>query len=580
MLNQIECQNQEITEKIGAMKALKEEMDKVETLFEEVSNELSEKNAELEATTTKLTETENTLECTKVVLEKTAYEREEQKHLVEKHVETESHLKEQANKLLETSEISSKDLKLVHDKLDRIKTVDEANLEAKGDFKVSFQHSVEEIMANLSRYGSGHEKDCSNLQRQLQTKLNLRVEKLSSLSETLTQMIKDQVKTIDEISDMREAMKESELKHLDKEKEKLAEVVAANESKVKRFHTADLAPILKQMLSSLRDQAKELNSLEKTVTTDVQTMVQSVKTFADQVVEDVGNLKNSVDTYSSSNEARIENLQARNQEIYDSEKNFKTLLNQLMASYSEHEKLVSSNTQLIDEASSADVEDVKHLVDKSQAATKQLNEMQAMTIKNMEKENEKIISNVKSTTENCDQINKNIETCRNEFAKVVEKHIEETKTSWNIFKHETETESEAQRMILHESTSRFEEYVAQNKSDVIILGNSVVELIEEVKTHDAVSVEKIVDSVGELESNGKEMVECTESLVAQREEEVQRFLSEVLQEDKPTGLTPARVERNYPRILAATSPHERILNRQVSYSFSPIYTRKDRDRNI
>ena len=54
MLNQIECQNQEITEKIGAMKALKEEMEKVETLFEEVSSELSEKNAELEATTTKL----------------------------------------------------------------------------------------------------------------------------------------------------------------------------------------------------------------------------------------------------------------------------------------------------------------------------------------------------------------------------------------------------------------------------------------------------------------------------------------------------------------------------------------------
>ena len=68
----------------------------------------------------------------------------------------------------------------------------------------------------------------------------------------------------------------------------------------------------------------------------------------------------------------------------------------------------------------------------------------------------------------------------------------------------------------------------------------------------AVSVEAIVDSVGELQSNGKEMVQCTESLITQREEEVQRFLSEVLQEDKPTGLTPARVERSYPRTLAAT----------------------------
>ena len=258
------------------MKALKEEMDKVGKLFEEVSSELSEKNAELEATTTKLTETENTLECTKVVLEKTAYEREEQKHLVEKHVETESSLKEQANKLLETSEISSKDLKLVHDKLDRIKMVDTANLEAKGDFKISFKNSVEEIIANLATYGSGHEKDCSNIQKHLKSKLNSRVEKLSSRSETLTQMIKNQVKTIDEISDMREAMKETELNHLDKEKERLAEVVAANESQMKSFHTDDLAPILKKMLSSLKDQATELTSLKETVTADVQSMVLSL----------------------------------------------------------------------------------------------------------------------------------------------------------------------------------------------------------------------------------------------------------------------------------------------------------------
>ena len=147
------------------MKALKEEMDNKEEMFEEVSAELNEKSVELEATNAKLSDTEHTLECTQVVLTKTATEREEQKHLVEKHVETEGALEDQAKMLLETSEVSSKDLKLVHDKLDR--PVEEINAEAKGEFKDTFQNSIEEIVQNMETYSSGHEVDCSHLQKQL-----------------------------------------------------------------------------------------------------------------------------------------------------------------------------------------------------------------------------------------------------------------------------------------------------------------------------------------------------------------------------------------------------------------------------
>ena len=43
MLNQIEMGNQEMAEKINAMKAMTEEMTKLETMFEEVSEELKER---------------------------------------------------------------------------------------------------------------------------------------------------------------------------------------------------------------------------------------------------------------------------------------------------------------------------------------------------------------------------------------------------------------------------------------------------------------------------------------------------------------------------------------------------------
>merc|ERR1719369_889547 len=100
-------------------------------MYEELSAELAEKEVELEATSTKLSETEHNLSCTRTVLHKTAVEREEQKHLVEKHQETEVKLKDQAKKLLEVAEVTTKEGKLLHDKLDRLKGIENCNKEAK-----------------------------------------------------------------------------------------------------------------------------------------------------------------------------------------------------------------------------------------------------------------------------------------------------------------------------------------------------------------------------------------------------------------------------------------------------------------
>ena len=75
-----------------------------------------------------LQETQHTLTCTQAVLHKTAAERE--KH-VDKHVETELKLSQQAKKLLAVSDVSTADLKLLHDKVERTQAVDATNKEVK-----------------------------------------------------------------------------------------------------------------------------------------------------------------------------------------------------------------------------------------------------------------------------------------------------------------------------------------------------------------------------------------------------------------------------------------------------------------
>ena len=54
----------------------------------------------------------------------------------------------------------------------------------------------------------------------------------------------------------------------------------------------------------------------------------------------------------------------------------------------------------------------------------------------------------------------------------------------------------------------------------------------------------LVDSVSDVSLNAKELVTNLQSKITQEESS---FVTEVLQEDQPTGMTPARVERSYLR---------------------------------
>jgi len=561
MMNQIEIQSQEITEKIGAIKALKEEMDKKEEMYEEVSAELNEKSAELEATNIKLTDTEQALTDTQTVLERTATEREEQKHLVDKHVETEGVLKEQAKKLLETSEVSSKDLKLVHDKLDRLKTVDEVNASAKDQFKVSFQNSIEDIVQNLDAYGVGHEEDCTKLQLQLSTQLQTRADHLKSLGETLNQLVSDQVKSVKDLDILREDMSKCETDFLVGQKEEIQCTASERIEVSKNFQVIEVKPILKRMAESLILQSDELRRLESSVTADVENLVKIVNTFSVEVAENVTSLTNHVEKYATTNEARVKNLITKNNDIQKSEDNFRSLLDALMSSYKDHSKLVSSHTQAIDQASAEDLSEVKILVNQSKVITGKVNDKKRETFNKIDEENVRISEYVKVSTERCTDLNIAIGKENSNYEQTVKKFVAEDKGSWKEVVEGTKTKIDNQKQLLVDKNTQFKETVDQIKSDINIVGDSIKEFIEETKITDAAGVDTLIDSISTVSMNAKDLVTNLKTKMTEEKENVSSFVTEVLQEDEPSGLTPARVERSYPRYLAATSPHERILNR-------------------
>ena len=101
------------------------------------------------------------------------------RHLVEAHQQTEGKLKDQASRLLEVANISTKEEKLLHDKLDRVKGVEEANKEAKEGFSQAFGASVEEMVVSLESWGEEQGRVCGGIREGVGEQLQQRTADLA-----------------------------------------------------------------------------------------------------------------------------------------------------------------------------------------------------------------------------------------------------------------------------------------------------------------------------------------------------------------------------------------------------------------
>merc|ERR1712126_39342 len=281
-------------------------------MFEEVSEVLKEKETELNAASSQLQETEETLEATKVVLQKTSSEKEEQEHLVEKHVETESKLKEQAKRLMETADHSTKDLKHLHDKLDRLKILDASNRESKEGFNEAFGVAVQDIVENLDNYGTGHEEECLKIQKQLGRHLQKRIDNLGDIGGTLKKLLGDQNSAMDEFEILRQHIGDEELKFIETQTENYRKNVEEQKINFNNFESSRVNPLLEKISSLLEDQVQELETMKYSLSTEFSKLVISVNTCSVNVVENISSLKDAVDKYASNNEARIKSLTKKN----------------------------------------------------------------------------------------------------------------------------------------------------------------------------------------------------------------------------------------------------------------------------
>lgn len=114
MLLKMDSQNRELNEKVLLLKALKDELQNKEKIFNEVSLNLVEKAEELQKAEQHLNQTKGVLQQTKKILHNTKRRYMEKKVILESHVKTEEVLTKQASTILEVADIATKDTRALH----------------------------------------------------------------------------------------------------------------------------------------------------------------------------------------------------------------------------------------------------------------------------------------------------------------------------------------------------------------------------------------------------------------------------------------------------------------------------------
>jgi len=561
MLSNIEMTNQDLAEKMNTLKALNEEKVKLEAMFEEISAELVEKEAELGCKTLKLSETEQVLQDTKEDLQKTLVEKEEQTHLVEKYVETEVTLKEQAKTLMETVDLTNKDLTNIHNKLDRLKSVEEFNEDSKKSFHENFQDAVRNVVDSLEKYEVGQKEKCEDLQENIKTNLVKRIDNFNNIEETIQKLLLKQFTAIDEFDKSRKEIGIEEIEFLACQEKVHRKFVTSQKTAIENFEMTKLDPILANVANALKYQIEELEKLKSTLSSDMQQVKKTVNIFSVLQVDLISKLAASVENYASSREVKMKMIEAKNQEMMESEKRFKGQLDQLLESYSAHSRLVQANTDQMEAETSADLSEVRALMAESERTVKSATEGRDQAMDAIDQESVRIVEYSKAATAKISAYNMEVEKHGQEVEEVVRDHVRANGEAFDRSELEIKNSYENRAKLQAEKLEELKESLERNKTGFCQVGSEVIDTMKVIQSKDIENTALLGEKIREVSSRTKELFLGVREYVVEKKEVVKKFLSSELRRDVPSGLTPARVERSFPRVLAATSPHLRILSR-------------------
>ena len=554
MIGKIEQQQKDITAKIQEMGALKEEMEKKKLLFEEVERSMIEKSREIQKTSEKLELKENELVIIRDDLKKTVREKEEQQHLVTKHMETEGRLGQQARKLVVVNDELDEDLGKLHQKLSKLSGIEKENTSVKETFMAKLDVMVDDVCLKVDTWGGEHEARCTKLSRNLSQQLTQRTQQLVSLAEMVESLVGWQKETENKLKcevECNENDGDEVVLKIDGGIRNQAMLgVEAGEQ-----YLARVLPHLQQIANKLQAQARALEHLAVTVDHDLERVKEKVSVATSEIVVAVKQTDEMVTKQHQENCVTVDQLVLVNKEILDSHKMMERSLNVVLEDYNKHRDNVVRLGERTSEIAEGMQEKVAPL---AETVANNFNNIDAVAIhltNEVKEEAMAVTRKIRGSVEESMKENVGVEEIRKNLQSTSVTFENEHLEVWDELSATVDKDVEARKIAV------------ENKNE--LMGQLVTDVRIKLKANEEEFKENAKEKFDNLvEENLKHISDSTSVAVDKIQGDIVIFeknVTALLQDDlasyQTSGGTPGRVDRVYPRYLAGTSPHGRILDR-------------------
>lgn len=188
MCAQLSSVNAAVHEKEDRLAIMQNEVEKVRLLFEETTSQLEATKLNLKQTLDNLDEKESQLSETQNLLHKVKEDCQQQKSLVDAHKKTEETLTTQATELINIAEQTTKDLNLLHGKVDRVKSVERENREKIGKFHIKVRDAMSRLESFSSMISNEFRQETKVMMERIGEKLNLNTQIITEVTSAIEEM--------------------------------------------------------------------------------------------------------------------------------------------------------------------------------------------------------------------------------------------------------------------------------------------------------------------------------------------------------------------------------------------------------
>ena len=554
MMEKVVENEKEIQEKTSELIALKTEMDKKKNNFDEVEKNMIYKSREIQRVKEELEVKEEKLEKVNVMLKKTIRDKEEQEHLVSKHMETEVKLSLQARKLQTGCDDMGQDIEKVQVKLDNVKAIESANESVKDSFQTNIMNTVDKLTTKIEEFGKENQERGEVLMDSVDAELSTRQQQINNLIADLQKLLASHHTNYqDQRDDLELEMKSSSSAQ--------TEVVDGIETSTKRGkslgeeYISQILPNLKIIAEKVKQQSNCLQKFSSNIQEDLGQIRSNVGKSMEEIVQIVGDTEQLVQEHFDREENSVSELKEINKQVVTSQETMKKTVDLMLTAYNQHHDEVGRLNQqasIVVKGLAEQNQPLKEGVEKNLVnLTKVASSLEKETSEHVEEAEKKTRTSVDESEEICEEVKKAKNDLKTSSGRFFKESIEVVEIS---HKGLEKANNQRKEVLGKGQVINQEKLVGVKTEYEEALNVFVTQLKEEPQS----STER---QLGDLTELSKENVADLNEKMAYLDEEVTTLVWEDLKVYEPTGETPVRTERQYPRYLAATEPHHRILDK-------------------